>query len=285
MVSSDTDTFVYDGYLNVGATVWDPTEPVATRPLVWLKDNDAVYYLHDGNKNVTDAVSYMGSARYSYSPFGQSEQDGVLARGNPYRFSSEIYDDVLALTCYNYRHYDFVKGRWVVRDGIFEIGGENIYVSFKNAPVCIADWLGNVCYDYGDPVVVESKVTTGKSSEVKVSVQVIDASPESGVVFPAFNAMGYMTIVKVRCKCTYRVTRKRQRTDKIMEHKQQMQICEYKYNCGTVSITQAIDLGWFNRTETKVDFIDRRTETSYARPWGADAGDCFTPCYFQMPTY
>ena len=63
-VHSSGDTFVYDGYLNVGATVWDPTEPVATRPLVWLKDNNMAYYLHDGNKNVTDVVSYMGSARY-----------------------------------------------------------------------------------------------------------------------------------------------------------------------------------------------------------------------------
>ena len=31
---------------------WDPTEPVATRPLVWNRDTSVAYYTHDGNKNV-----------------------------------------------------------------------------------------------------------------------------------------------------------------------------------------------------------------------------------------
>ena len=39
-VRKNGDTFVYDGYLNVSQTVWDPTEPVATRPLVWFEGNE-----------------------------------------------------------------------------------------------------------------------------------------------------------------------------------------------------------------------------------------------------
>ena len=42
-VSSGGETSVYDDYLNVGATVWDPTEPVATRPLVWLAGDGPAY--------------------------------------------------------------------------------------------------------------------------------------------------------------------------------------------------------------------------------------------------
>ena len=69
---SDTVTkeerFVYDGYLCVqrlDATqgnavrtefVWDPTEPVATRPLAMRAKNWGLnlFYSHDGNKNVSE---------------------------------------------------------------------------------------------------------------------------------------------------------------------------------------------------------------------------------------
>ena len=69
-VRSDADTFVYDDYLNVGTTVWDPTEPIATRPLVWLVETKPAYYFHDGNKNVTDVVAESEAARYSSSGDG-----------------------------------------------------------------------------------------------------------------------------------------------------------------------------------------------------------------------
>ena len=53
-VTKGGERFVYDGYLNIGQTVWDPTEPVATRPLVWLGEDGLAYFFHDGNKNVVD---------------------------------------------------------------------------------------------------------------------------------------------------------------------------------------------------------------------------------------
>ena len=80
--------FVYDGYLCIQrlnaaannavdlAFGWDPTEPVATRPL-WMQRVSGSYnffYFHDGNKNVSDLVSYQSvrgvPAHYEYAPFG-----------------------------------------------------------------------------------------------------------------------------------------------------------------------------------------------------------------------
>ena len=73
--SADSDTlqrFVYDNYLCIqqlcGADnalfqsyVWDPTEPIATRPLIFPPSSGVLsYYFHDGNKNVSDLVSLSG---------------------------------------------------------------------------------------------------------------------------------------------------------------------------------------------------------------------------------
>ena len=126
-VRSDADTFVYDDYLNVGTTVWDPTESVATRPLVCLVGDKPAYYFHDGNKNVSDVVAESEAARYFYAPFGKSEAEGVLAEINKFRFSAEIHDSILRLMYYNYRHYDYADGRWIVRDLVGERGGIMLY--------------------------------------------------------------------------------------------------------------------------------------------------------------
>ena len=141
-VRSNADTFVYDDYLNVGTTVWDPTEPVATRPLVWLAGDGPAYYFHDGNKNVSDVVSAAAFARYSYAPFGQSAAEGALVGANPYRFSSEARDDMLDLTYYNYRQYDLRAGRWINRDHLGELEILNLYGFAVNSPLVWLDFLG-----------------------------------------------------------------------------------------------------------------------------------------------
>ena len=76
-VAKNDQRFIYDGYLqiadnNSNAYVWDPTEPIATRPLVWHNGFSIAYYAHDGNKNVSEVV-YANSevvAHYEYAPFG-----------------------------------------------------------------------------------------------------------------------------------------------------------------------------------------------------------------------
>ena len=150
-------TFVYDNYLCIqkiedSATVhysqspihcfvWDPTEPVATRPLVWQHNGGTYFYTHDGNKNVSELVDDDGSvvAHYEYAPFGDATvAAGNFASSNPFRFSSEYADDALGLVYYNYRHYEPVTGRWMSRD---KLESYNEYL-FNNLCVVVIDFLG-----------------------------------------------------------------------------------------------------------------------------------------------
>ena len=158
--------FVYDGYLqianfevastnsqltthNAQLFIWDATEPVATRPLVWNRGTSVAYYTYDGNKNVSEVVADDGevSAHYGYAPFGAvNVVVGDCAFGNPWRFSGEYADDLLGLIYYNYRHYDPVSGRWLMRDPMNEMGGVNLYLFGCNA--FVLDRLGLEHGDY-----------------------------------------------------------------------------------------------------------------------------------------
>jgi RHS repeat-associated protein len=152
-------TFAYDGYVcvarrrhgtggafDVDRFVWDPAEPVATRPLAFcMADSAPQYYAHDGNKNVSELVSADGavSAHYEYAPFGAvTYSAGPSAALNPYRFSSEYADSSLALVYYNYRHYEPVTGRWGQYDFYMESGGCNLYEYVYNSPLLMFDNKG-----------------------------------------------------------------------------------------------------------------------------------------------
>ena len=137
------------------AFVWDPTEPIATRPLMCdLAGCGALLYCHDGNKNVSEAVTLDGTiaAHYEYSSFGKvvlvtsESEDQSTANLNPYRFSSEYADDALGLVYYNYRHYNPCVGRWTSRDPIGEFGGKGLIVFLFNAPNLRFDVWGLFCH-------------------------------------------------------------------------------------------------------------------------------------------
>ena len=133
--------FIYNGYLQIQRKtydndssslpqterfVWDSTEPVATRPLVWVRAFTVSYYTHDGNKNVSEVVESDVAlvAHYEYAPFGTvTATDWSIvvttydfSEDNLFRFSSEYVDDALGLVYYNYRHYIFENGRFIGRD-------------------------------------------------------------------------------------------------------------------------------------------------------------------------
>ncbi len=140
VVTNAHRTFVYDNYLQIANSehttsnsqlfVWDPTEPVATRPLVWHHNGGTCFYTHDGNKNVSELVDGNGAvtAHYEYAPFGDvTAAVGNLAYANRFRFSCEYADDTLGLVYYNYRHYEPVLGRWIRRDPIGMFWVENVY--------------------------------------------------------------------------------------------------------------------------------------------------------------
>jgi len=69
--------------------------------------------------------------------------DSSLAKHeNCFTFSSEHYDEELALFYYNYRHYNPELGSWLSRDPIEEEGGLNLYKMVDNSPINLVDLLG-----------------------------------------------------------------------------------------------------------------------------------------------
>ena len=152
--ASDTlQRFVYDNYLCIqqlqGADntlfhsyVWDPTEPIATRPLIFLPSSGLFsYYFHDGNKNVSDLVDTQGNiVHYGYTPFGTPT--ATAPSENPFCFSSEYYDTVFLLSYYNYRHYSAIDSSWMTRDSLEEEASLNLYGFVRNNPVYINDIYG-----------------------------------------------------------------------------------------------------------------------------------------------
>ena len=154
-VTKNDQRFVYNGYLQVAnyhlsstnyhLFVWDPTEPVATRPLVWTKNDISSYYAFDGNKNVSEVLAADGSlsAHYEYAPFGAlTVSRGESAATNPWRFSSEYAEDDTATVYYNYRHYEPVIGRWLGRDPIGESASNNLVLYVENKTLTQIDQLG-----------------------------------------------------------------------------------------------------------------------------------------------
>ncbi len=148
--------FVYDNYLCVQqlrtpsnalfhSYTWDPTEPIATRPLVFLPaSGEKAYYFHDGNKNVSDLVSLSGAAaHYDYTPFGPTAVH--FPSEIPFGFSSEYYDAILDLIYYNYRHYCPAFCKWASRNPIGEKSLLNLYL-FTSASTYEIDVLGLAKY-------------------------------------------------------------------------------------------------------------------------------------------
>ena len=160
------ERFVYDGYLCVQRLdamqgnavrtefVWDPTEPVATRPLAMRAKNWGLnlFYSHDGNKNVSEVFYHAPqngiAAHYDYAPFGAVTRTSSATRvtnrdlisENPFRFSSEYHDAPTSLVYYNYRHYNPLAGRWLGRDQLFP----SQYSFCDNQPESNYDELGNL---------------------------------------------------------------------------------------------------------------------------------------------
>jgi len=139
------ERYLYRGYLQIAALdmldnrnvlrtlLWDPLEPVATRPLALVQDASLYCYGVDFNKNVTEVFDAQGTiaAAYDYSPYGAVTGTGSLVQ--PVQWSSEMHDEEPALAYYNYRFYNPKDGRWINRDPIAEEGGWNLYAFVGNS--------------------------------------------------------------------------------------------------------------------------------------------------------
>jgi len=134
-VSSEIDRFI-----------WDSTEPIATRPLVF---NDATaptcYYMHDGNKNIIIVFDVCRSTitRWKYSAFGNHNEivDNNMP-GNPFLFSSEYIDTKLGQSYFNLRHYNPFSGRWQNADPVENYFSPNLYSMVNNDVMSRIDVLG-----------------------------------------------------------------------------------------------------------------------------------------------
>ena len=127
--------------------LWDPTEPVATRPLAIQTAGSWFVYGWDLTKNVMELYKSNGTIAnsYSYAPFGEVTQRGNIT--NPLQWSSEAYDAELGMVYYNFRFYNPVDGRWTSRDPIGELdGGVNLYIIAANSILNDCDILGHSCF-------------------------------------------------------------------------------------------------------------------------------------------
>ena len=81
-----------------------------------------------------------------HPPFGLPSQStrGAAAGSTtqPIQWSSEFYDSELVLVYYNYRHYNPVDGRWIVRDAIHEAAHNQLYIFSCNNSLYTRDYLG-----------------------------------------------------------------------------------------------------------------------------------------------
>ena len=103
--------------------LWDPLEPVATRPLALAQGASLYCYGVDFNKNVSEVFDAQGTiaAAYDYSPYGTATRTGRLVQ--PVQWSGEMHDEEPALAYYNYCFYNPKDGIWINRDPIAEEGG------------------------------------------------------------------------------------------------------------------------------------------------------------------
>ena len=144
--------YLYRGHLQIAALdltrttlnalwyiLWDPTEPVATRPLAIQTEGSWFVYGWDLTKNVMELYKSNGTIAnsYSYAPFGEATQTGSIT--NPLQWSNEAYDAELGMVYYNFRFYNPREGRWISRDFLTT---PNLVDFVFNSPISIIDVLG-----------------------------------------------------------------------------------------------------------------------------------------------
>ena len=147
--------YIYRGYLQIAALdlthsnhpslwfiTWDPTQPIATRPLSIRINGTWFTYGWDLTKNICELYSTGGSiaTSYTYTPFGEVTSSGNI--GQPIQWSSEYHDTELDLVYYNYRYYHKVEGRWLGRDPINEFLVMNLYLFCNNQALKNNDLYG-----------------------------------------------------------------------------------------------------------------------------------------------
>ncbi|MDO5463183.1 MAG: RHS repeat-associated core domain-containing protein, partial [bacterium] len=121
---------------------WDPTQPIATRPLAIRKDGTWYAYGWDLTKNICEVFGPAGYIRttYTYSPYGQVTTAGDVTQ--PIQWSSEVWDSEMGLVYYNWRYYNTMVGKWQSWDRLEEAESLNMYEYCLNSPLLYQDVWG-----------------------------------------------------------------------------------------------------------------------------------------------
>ena len=147
-VAMSTNNFLYDGWNLIAETMPDNS---LIRSYMWGTDLSGTsqgaggvgglleisYYgssttncfpAYDGNGNImalVNAADGTVAANYDYAAFGEPIRiTGVMARNNPFRFSTKYADDESDLLYYGYRYYKPSTGTWLNKDPLGEPGFE-----------------------------------------------------------------------------------------------------------------------------------------------------------------
>ncbi len=209
-----THTFVYDGW-NLAQETIATASGVTTNRYIWGKDlsgtmqgaggvggllavslNGPWYFpFYDNKGNITDYSSESGVivATYTYNAFGKTiAQSGPMCDEFPYRFSTKYFDTITELYYYGYRYYSPELGRWVCRDPIGEVSGDNVYAFVANCPLDRVDLLGlewMVKRDGASQADADCKCDTVEELAKKIGLSVSDyqkwLSPADGYALPS----------------------------------------------------------------------------------------------------
>jgi len=149
--------YLYRGYLQIACCdltrdnhpclwliTWDPTQPVATRPLAIQKSGTWYCYGWDLTKNSCEVFGSNGyiNTIYTYTPYGEVTSSGSTAQ--PFQWSSEFCDSELGLVYYCKRHYNPFDGRWINRDAFNGLHRKNLYLFVNNNSINGFDYNGEV---------------------------------------------------------------------------------------------------------------------------------------------
>ena len=206
--------YLYRGYLQIACIdltrshhpglwliTWDPTQPIATRPLAIQKDGTWYTYGIDLTKNVCEvfgSTGYIASA-YTYSPYGSVTATGSVTQ--PIQWSSEVWDGELGMVYYNWRYYNSLFGRWISRDFVFY---HHNYYYYIKSPLWGIDIIGN-CFAsiwdflFGNSTQIAPMIyKNGKqfTEEYKEIIRQLAEKYKTPWVITALNEIGVKNLVK-----------------------------------------------------------------------------------------
>ena len=143
MGGSDTNRYFVWG-LDISQTLQDAGGVGGL--LAMVEGSNTYHYCFDANGNVGQLVNGATGvieAHYEFDPFGNIiSKNGSMADDNPFRFSTQYFDEETGLIAYKFRYYDPEMGRWLNRDPIGEKGGINLYTMVGNNSVNKFDPFG-----------------------------------------------------------------------------------------------------------------------------------------------